>query len=1068
MKALTHKFKWSYIIRSMILIFVYNASVLYANSSVQSTLKTEQSKFKVTGIVSESGDPMPGVNVTVKGTTIGTISDLNGSYSIEVPDESTYLSFSFLGYTTKDIQVGKKRQINVDMVEDAYLVDEVVVVGYGTQSKRNVSGSLSNVNSDVITRSTSTSISGALAGKIQGISTRATDARPGNGTSLQIRNMGNPLYVIDGIPYGGLDEKDAFGISKGGGSDVFNQLTQEDVESITILKDASAAVYGLRAANGVVLVTTKKGSREEKVSINVNGYYGVQNFTRYPQPANAYQFIRAKLESEQNWGRDPEALYSPEELSKWKAGTEKGYKSYDYYDIVRRKNVPQYNINANVSGGTKNSNYYLSVAHTNQEAIIRDFTYDRTNLQANIDAGIAQGLTVGAQISFVLEKNHNVGVPGLDDYFNPLLSVFSMWPTESPYANDNPKYIHQTHNVNVNPATYRDDVTGWLDNAKRKANINVYAKYDFKFGLSAKATYSYNYSNEEFDGMEYTYSAYKYDDATDTYITDPTWGNQNPWREKHKRSIAARFVQFQLNYQKEFNGHYLSAVAAYEASDYENNYMALHTVPSNNYVEQMLFSEQDYLADDWFFQARQGYIGRINYNYHGKYLVELLGRYDASYLYHKDNRWGFFPGISLGWRLSDEKFFEKLKPIFNDVKIRLSYGQTGSEEGVSQHGFLPGYDFNSGSAILDNNYVIGLRPRGLPVKELSWVRNKTTNIGFDFSFLENRLTFTTDLFERKRTGVPAPRYDVVLPIEVGYTLPNENLNSDAIRGLEGIVTYSDKAGNLHYSVSANATYARKRMLDSYRPRFGNSWQEYRTSTENRWADIDWGYQIIGRFESMDQINNYPVNIDGNGNRTLLPGDFIYKDANNDGIINNLDERPIGYALGQQPFFSYGLNTTFEWKGISLYLDFAGASMQTFRRNWELKYPFQNNGSAPDYMFEDRWHREDPYDPDSKWIPGKYPAVRQGYENHSNFKRNNDFWDTNVKYFRLKTLEVGYSLPKNIISKFGANKLRVYVNATNLFSFDNVKDYGIDPEISSENGLVYPQQRLLLAGFNLSF
>ena len=557
---------------------------IYSNVMAQNTVNGK--------VVDVAGEPLIGVNVIEKGTTNGTVTNVDGEFTINA-DRGSTLVFSYIGFTTSEVVV-TGNVLNVQLTEDAELLEEVIVVGYGTQSKRNVSGAISSVRSDDIVRSTSTTLSGALAGKVQGITTRATDARPGRGINLQVRNMGDPLYVIDGIAYGGMTGSDAFGFSQGSGENIFNNLSLEDIESISILKDASAAVYGLRASNGVVLVTTKKGSRSEDVRININGYYGVQNFTRYPQPANAHQFVRARVESEQNYGRDPMSLYSPEELAKWQAGTEDGYKSYDYLDIVTRRNVPQYYINANVSGGTKRSTYYLSVAHTDQDAMLRDFYYKRSNVQANLEANLITGLTVGSQMSAYLEKTHNVGVPGLDDYFNPLLSVFTMWPIESPYANDNPKYIHQTHNVNVNPATYKDDVTGWIDQYNRSMNVNLYAEYKFNFGLGIKGTYSYNYRNDDFDGFEYTYNAYRYDKATDTYYTQPGWGNQNPWREKHKRNVVQRFQQIQATYNKVFGDHDVSAVLAYEQSDYDNSYLVIHTVPSNNYIEKMYLNEQDW------------------------------------------------------------------------------------------------------------------------------------------------------------------------------------------------------------------------------------------------------------------------------------------------------------------------------------------------------------------------------------------------------------------------------------------------------------------------------------------
>ncbi|SEW43415.1 TonB-linked outer membrane protein, SusC/RagA family [Chitinophaga sp. YR573] len=1027
-------------------------------------------------ITDSSGIPIPGATVSVKNSSKGVVTKNDGSFSIQaVP--GTVVAVSIIGYLSREVTLGNDNRVQITMTSQASNLTDIIVVGYGTQRKASVTGAVSTVKSDDLIRTPATTTSSALVGKMPGITARSADSRPGNGTSIQIRNLGSPLFVIDGIPYTGSTGTTAFGYTTGSGQDIFNNLGLDDIENITILKDASASIYGLRASNGVVLVTTKKGKKNEKPSINMSGYYGFQNFTRYPHPANAGQYVRALVESEQNLGRDPSLLYSPAELAKWEAGTEKGYKSYDYYKEVLRPNVPQYYISANASGGTQRSNYYMSVSRLKQDAVIKDYNFERTNLQANMESSLAKGLKVGTQISARLEKRHNVGVPGLDDYFNPFLSIFSMWPTESPYANDNPKYINQTHNVNVNPATYTDDITGYVDETWRGMNVNLNAQYDFNFGLSIKGIYSYNYLNEEFDGFEYTWDAYKYDPATDSYHTEAGFGNQNPWRERHKRNVTSRYGQFQLSYNHKFGGHNISAVAAYELSDYDNSYYVVHTIPTNNYVPTQYLVEEDYLSDEWNLEARAGYIGRINYDYKSRYLVEVLGRYDGSYLYGKGHRWGFFPGVSLGWRISEEPFFKN--NIVNDLKIRASYGETGSELGFRDNsypggyrppdafGYLSGYNFNQGGAVVNGSYVIGLRPRGLPVTELSWVKNRTLNAGIDFTVLNNKLSGQIDVFERRRTGLPAARYDVLLPSEVGYGLPNANLNADATRGIEGMVAYTASAGKVNYSIAVNATYARLRSLSSYKPRFGNAYDKYRNSIEDRWSNVTWGYQLDGRFQSEDEIKNYKIDNDGQGNRTELPGDFKYKDVNGDGIINDLDQRPIGYAQGAQPYVSFGLNGSVGYKGITLRFDFAGATMQSFLRDYELRYPFQNNGSSPAYMLTDRWHRADPYNPNSNWISGKYPVIRKDNTTHVNY-RVNDFWITNVHYIRLKNLELSYNFNKELVKRMGLSALRVYVNGTNLFSLDNVKQFEIDPEISAVNGLVYPQQRLYNFGFNVSF
>lgn len=1021
---------------------------------------------QVTGHVADAtGEPIIGANVTVKGTTVGTITDIDGNFTLEVGSTDGTLVVSFIGYKSAEAAIKGKSPINVILQEDTETLDEVVVVGYGTQNRKSLTGAISDVKSESLTRSVSTTTAGALSGKIAGISTRAKDARPGKGISLEIRNMGAPLYVIDGIPYGGNTGNDWLVNSEVSGNDVFNSLNIEDIESITVLKDASAAIYGLRASNGVVLVTTKKGKKNEKVSINVNGYYGWQNLTRFPELANAEQYTRGLAEAAQNRGEDPNSVYSKEELAKWAAGTEKGYKSYDYYDMIMRKNVPQYHVNASVTGGSERTNYYLSVAHTSQEAMMPDFNYQRTNFQLNLDTKITNRFTIGAQVSGRYEKTNDVGLPGGDGYYSAILAVFKMRPIDSPYANDNPNYIRNidSYRNGYNPAAFRRDIAGYKDSMTRYANINAYAQYDFGFGLTAKATFSYGYTNSRFDGYQYAYQIYTYDEASDTYNGTNAAGR---WRLQIDRSVPTRYMQLQLNYNKQIKDHNISAVLGYEASDYDWSKKTYGTEPSTDYLPLLQMDEINSFGDEWSYEARAGWLARVNYDYAHKYLVELLARYDGSYLYAPSQRWGFFPGASIGWRISEENFFAPLKSVVDDLKIRASIGQTGTESGVSLFGYLSGYNWNQGSAVLDGEYVTGLNQRGLPVTNLSWTKNTTKNIGFDLTMFGNRLTISADAFRKDITGVPAARYDVLLPSEVGYSLPNENLNKQAYVGTEAMATWTDHIGDFNYRVSGNITFSRYRNIESYKPRFSNSWDEYRNSSEDRWGGIYWGYQVIGQFQSEEEIKNYPVNLDGQGNTTLLPGDLIYKDVNNDGVINGMDERPIGFPEGWAPILSFGGNIGLEWKGIDLNIDFSGGAMQGWRQNYELTNAYHNGGNSPAYLLEDRWHRLDLYDPESEWVPGRYPAIRNGEFAYNN--KNSDFWLHNVHYLRISNLEIGYSLPTWMLKPIHAQKVRIYGSVSNLCSFDNVHQYGIDPEITAAAAVVYPQQRTFLVGFNVTF
>lgn len=437
----------------------------------------------------------------------------------------------------------------------------------------------------------------------------------------------------------------------------------------------------------------------------------------------------------------------------------------------------------------------------------------------------------------------------------------------------------------------------------------------------------------------------------------------------------------------------------------------------------------------------------------------------------KGNRWGFFPGVLIGWRISNEPFFSSLKGIFSELKIRGSWGQTGAETGVNAFGYLGGFNWSSGAYRFNGVTYTGIAPRGLPVTNLSWVTNTSTNIGIDFAILNDKISGQFDVFQRKRTGIPAARYDVLIPSEVGYSLPNENLNSAANRGIEGMVTYRGKVGPVIFSAGANATLSRSLTLNLYKPRFGNSWDEYRTSSEGRWDNVNWGYHIIGQFQSQEQINDYPVNVDGSGNRTLLPGDLIYEDLNGDKIINTLDQKPIGYATGANPYMSFGLNSQFNYKSIDLVLVFGGGTMQTWIYSGELKIPYgTNNGNSPQWLLEDRWHRADPYDNTSAWIPGYYPPTRKDFQTHSNFSRTNDFYRVNVAYLRLGSTEIGYTVPSKLLNrlKLGVTKARIYTNISNLFSIDNTLKFEVDPEVSSTSGLVYPQSRVFNFGFSLTF
>jgi len=600
--------------------------------------------------------------------------------------------------------------------------------------------------------------------------------------------------------------------------------------------------------------------------------------------------------------------------------------------------------------------------------------------------------------------------------------------------------------------------------------------------------YSYYLADHLLNNQEYTYKAYTYLPATATSPEEyrATGGSTNPWREREHVKIINTTVQGQVNYNQAFGQHTVSATAVAERLDNHRRRNWLHASPISNNLQLIYFPTMDRYEDLDEKQARIGYIGRVAYSYANRYFLEASARRDASYLFAPGDRVGYFPGISAGWRITDEPFMKKLitsNRVLSDLKLRVSYGELGddSPDGnsiVAPYAYLEGYNYaHPGNNVLfpafitDGNTITVSRDKGVPITNISWLKSKITDVGLDFAFMRGKLSGSIDYFYRKRTGLLGSKNDVIVPVEIGYGLPPVNINSDAQYGGEASLTYNGTVGDIRFNVGGNVSYTRSKFLKSYNPIFFNSWDQYRNSSEGRYSRIEWGYNVEGQFNSIEQINNYDVDIDGQGNRTLLPGDLIYKDVNGDKKIDGYDQRPIGYGYGQQPNWNFGFTIGLIYKNFDFNADFSGASGYTWFQNWETRWAFQNNGNL-NTIFEDRWHRADPFDVNSEWIPGKYPANRYNIAfGHSNYEksgqRNSSFWLHNVTQFRARTIQLGYSIPKNLLDRVKIQKARVYLNAFNLFSFDNLKEFGVDPEVIDDNGLQFPQNKVINVGVNLS-
>lgn len=1021
--------------------------------------------WDVEGRISDSnGSPIVGAMVILKGTSLGVTSDIDGNFSIKVSSDRDVLVFSFLGYSSVELSVGTQTWFSVTLQEESLAVEQVIVTGYGNGIKKeSITGSIANINAGKLSQSVGANVSTALAGKVAGVNFRMMDGQPGATTSISIRNMGSALFVIDGV-------------QSTQGS--FNNLDFNDIESISVLKDASAAIYGVQAANGVIVVTTKSGQKTGN-SVNVNAYYGAQSWFRYPRPADTQTYIEGHIQSATITGSPGE--FTLDDLNNYRNGTLRGF---DWYDYVVRSSAPQAYISANASGGTDKINYYISLGGLDQKSVINNYGgFQRYNVQFNLDARINKRLKLGVRFNGRYEKTEHPAVPG-DDVWAAIFAIWRNPPTNRPFANDNPDYPTMTSNTaSTNFAILNYDRSGYLKDTYRVCQLSANIEYEIIEGLKLKGLTSYYLGNRWYDCQEYTYDLYGYDAVTDTYPV--IYSLTNPFRQRIVGLQQQIMGQAQLTYDKVIGRHTISSVIASEIYHEINPGLDTWSRPQSNYINTIDFASLEKYTDNKNTElARAGFVARVNYNYADQYYIELAGRYDGSWKFRRGNRWAFLPSVSIGWRPSEEHFWKEgsISRWFNSLKIRASFGQLGydnlswydtDENGnrilrtLAPFDYLSGYDYGVGGAVLDGKYQTGVQSKGIPTTTISWITVNMYDAGIDFGFLANRLSGSLDYFYNLRKGLVDRRYDQLIPSEVGFTLPPENLASEVYTGFDGNIAWADRVRDFRYSVGVNFTYSRHLTHHQYNPQFKNSWDEYVNSGWERYSNITWGYKSDGQFCSWEEIGNYPIDIDGKNNSTLRPGDIRYKDLNGDGLINDMDKRPIGYAEGMLPNLNFGLSLSLEWNGIDMSCDFTGGAFGTYHVDYEMSKPFWDGGNTAAFVLENQWRLSDIADPQSPLIPGEFPTALVGNSNHSNYWAS-DFWYKNITYIKLRNFELGYTLPQRWMSKAGINKLRLYLFGQNLFSIDNMGVYDIDPEIANSTGIVYPTTRVIGTGINLSF
>ncbi|MCM4169379.1 SusC/RagA family TonB-linked outer membrane protein [Arenibacter sp. H213] len=1020
--------------------------VIEKNKIVPIAKAVNNQEIEIYGIVTdETGHPLPGANILEKGTLNGTQADFGGNFTLKVKNDNTFLVVSYIGFATKEIPVKGKSNISIVLVESAAGLDEIVVVGYGTQKKSNLTSAISTISAEKIITTTSSSLAQSLQGKVPGLQIRQQNGEPGSFSSyINIRGFGEPLYVIDGVV-------------RDGGSE-FQQLNPNDIENITVLKDASAAIYGLNAANGVILVTTKSG-RIGKPTFSYTMTTGFQRPTDVPKMSSASQYL--EMYNDAVFYRDGRHYIAQEELQNWRNGGP-GYKSTNWFDETFKDQAMQQQHNFSVRGGNEMVDYFISIGTFAEDGLFKsnDLNYNRYNFRSNLGIKLSNNLKAEVMLS---GRYSDREFPGGDGFLWMYKGTIISLPNEQPYIDGNPDYPANIRNQQNPVLMSQKKYAGYTTNENKDFNSTIGLIWDIPFleGLQAKANLSYDSRNMFNKNVWKNYTVYSQDLSPQII---------NPPRIANAIDDVNRIVfQGQLTYENTFNNvHNISVTTVFEQKHYERRYAYLKREYDFFTTDVIDFAggQQTNWGNE-IEEANMSYIGRLNYNYAGKYLAGLAFRYDGSYRYAPGKRWGFFPSVSAGWRISEENFIKGNVDFINNLKIRGSYGKIGENVGAPfQHvmGFNPAP--NMGAEFYNGTVTGGLTAPGVINPNFTWVQSAITDIGIEASLFNNKLSFEADYYEREKTGKLKIR-EGGLPNTFGGDMPIENLESELTRGFDFILSHQNKINDFKYDASFNLNLARTMHTVVDKPEATSSWDSWRYGYPNRWRDFVWGYNKTGQFQNTEEINQGIIHGGNNGNSAILPGDFTYEDVNGDGLVNNKDMMPI-FQNGTPKLF-YGFSLSASYKNFDINTVFQGAGLYTIRFNEVYSQMFFNDGNVPAY-FHDRWHLADPYDSNSEWVSGKWPANRFSEYMHSSY-RDSDAWRMKADYLRMKSIEIGFTIPSEITGKYFIDNLRIYANAHNLLTFTDSFLRQFDPEKFEgdyQAGYNYPLMQSFNLGLTVSF
>ncbi|WP_168208881.1 TonB-dependent receptor [Chitinophaga sp. XS-30] len=1001
-----------------------------------------QDKVAISGLVTDGKIALPNVTVLIKGTNQGTTTNEAGEFTIQA-ERGQELIFSYIGFEKQSRVIGDQRRYEIIMEPSAgSTLNDVVVVGYGTARKASVTAAISTLKGKEVASTPIANLSNGLGGRVPGVIVKQGSGEPGrDGANIYIRGIsstGNsqPLMIVDGIPR------------------AFQQLDPNSIESFTVLKDAAAvAPYGVAGANGVILVTTKRGSTGAP-TLTYNGYVGFQNPVVLPEFVNSYQYATLRNAAAVNEGLDEP--YSAEELQKFQDGSDPdAYPTFkDIWGSITNRNAILTNHNIEISGGAEKVKYYAALGYQLQEGMWATTNTRRFNLTLNLDANV----TNTTKVSFNLNGRHQ------KDLY-PATSTGRIFELIG--------YLHPLYGpLKFSNGMYGTFLTGSLfSSGYQKYNttaiftqVSVEQQLPFLPGLKARGTIAYDPSHSMNKIWSLPIQRASLDKSQTPYvIVDGIWGATKPSLRQDYTLEYQLTYQAGLDYARSFGKHHVTALALFEAKS--NDYSTLGAERRNynltiDEINQGSSSQADMSTRGISSQGRQvGLVYRVAYDYAHKYMLEASGRYDGSYYFPPDERYGFFPAFSVGWRLSEENFLKGRLAWLDNLKVRASYGEVGALAG-SPFQYMSTYNVLGTNYVLGNAAVQGIRERAEPNPYITWERAKKTDIGLEVGLWGGLLNIEADYFYEKRSNMLV-NPDVIVPAEYGIGLSQVNAGIMDNRGFDFMISSAYRfSEDLEVSLGANMTYAKNKLLQVFET--PTTYNNPNRRITGRPLGTQFGFKALGYFQESD--------FDGTGNLksgiatqpwgAVQPGDIRYEDLNGDGRINDDDLTAIGDPAAA-PRIMYGFSPAVRYKGFSLDLLFQG----TARSNW-----YYHGSSIMPF-----WETMLPYVHNfDYWTPENTDAANPRLTSAPtvNNSQTSSFWMGNASYLRLKSATLAYNIPSAIMKKIRLQQARIFLSGQNIFTITDMIYY--DPEIGPNNSWIpnnswgYPNQKAFSVGANITF